>query len=85
MTAALNHIWNYFNVFARSIFRFLLMSSLLIARSPLLLSFLSPATQLLALQLTRSRCLHGLGSLCHAFPYGQRAALDSALLEISGK
>lgn len=38
MTAALNHIWNYFNVFARSSFRFLLASSLLVARSPLLLS-----------------------------------------------
>ena len=83
MTVALNHIWNYFHVFARSSFRFLLTSSLLTARSPLLLSFL-PCLPAPCPAVTPRR-LHGLGSLCRAFPYSQRAALDSVLLEISGK
>lgn len=43
MTAPLNHIWNNVNVFARSSFRFLLTSFLLMARSLLLLSFLPPS------------------------------------------
>lgn len=73
MTAVLKYIWIYLNVFARSSFRFfLLLSSLLIARS-------SPPSSL------PSQLAAWLGSLCHAFPYGQCTAFGSAFLGICGK